>query len=568
MSCFDLGRAGRRVLGLAVASAGLFWIGGGALAAPAPVPPSLPPAPVPATSPAKSAPGAVAARPTPPNGKWLTDEQGRRYFIDKLSKKEVRFLRLDAHHVRTVWGIDIEVEKEDADYLYYKVFDDEALQTGPVAHPKPSADVLAEIAKAYEVSTPVADRVRFADFGAGLPRSGQWRNGFVLVDLDGDGHLDIFHSPPRKSARTPVGFLGDGHGHWHPWTGVRFPPAPYDYGDVTVGDWLGDGHLGFALGVHLKGLMAFAGDGKGGFKPYSKGLDWESPEHPAVFTSRRLATLDVNGDGRPDIVALGEGPRLNTGRGQEAKLGQSEAFGLVAYLNGKDGTWHRTQISDSPGLFGDDLAVGDFNGDGRKDIAATTGAMGEKDLVYLAQPQGGFQKVTLDAIRPRSYVTAIAAGDFDHDGRDDLAIGYLSSEADGVSRTAIDVFYSRPNGTWERRVLVVQEGREMITALATGDLDGDHQTDLVALTGAGKVWVFLGDGKGFFVRQEPTTGLEPLDKDCRGFRVILADLDGDGRDEMVADFAGEPSPMYAPDICLSGGNLRAWRVAGAAPQPK
>ncbi len=550
-------------LGLSLTLVSLLGWTGAALAA---VPPSVPSPPPAATAPgaAKPAP-APAPHPTPPNGKWLTDEQGRRYFIDKLSKKEVRFLRLDAHHVRTVWGVDIEVVKEDANYLYYKVYDSEPGETGPVAHPTPSAAALEEIAKAYQVTTPVVDRIRFEDFGAGLPRSGQWRNGFVLVDINHDGHLDIFHSPPRKSARAPVVFLGDGHGHWHPWTGTHFPPAPYDYGDVAVADWLGDGRLGFALGVHLKGILAFTGDGKGGFKPYSKGFGWATAEHPAVFTSRRLVALDVNGDGRPDLVALGEGPRLNTGRGEEAKLGQSEAYGLVAFINGADGTWRPMQISDVRGLFGDDLTVGDFNGDGRKDIAVASGAMGLKELVYLARPEGGFQKVTLEGIRPMSYVTAVAAGDFNHDGRDDLAVGYLSAEG-GVSRTAIDIFYSRPDGSWERRVLAAEEGREMVTALATGDLDGDHQTDLVALTGEGKVWVFLGDGKGFFARQEPTTGLEPLDKACSGYRAVLADLDGDGHDEIVADFAGEPSPMYAPDLCNSGGNLRAWHVV-PAPAP-
>jgi hypothetical protein len=45
--------------------------------------------------------------------------------------------------------------------------------------------------------------------------------------------------------------------------------------------------------------------------------------------------------------------------------------------------------------------------------------------------------------------------------------------------------------------------------------------------------------------------------------VRLADLDGDGKAEIVADFAGESSPMNDPDRCPSGGGIQAWHLAPA-----
>jgi hypothetical protein len=94
-----------------------------------------------------------------------------------------------------------------------------------------------------------------------------------------------------------------------------------------------------------------------------------------------------------------------------------------------------------------------------------------------------------------------------------------------------------------------------------GDLDGDGQLDLVALTSAGEVWVFLGDGKGFFTREVP--GIPSYAGGCWGYHVQLADLDRDGKDEIVASFAGESDAMNAPTSCRTGGGIAAWKAVPA-----
>jgi hypothetical protein len=129
-------------------------------------------------------------------------------------------------------------------------------------------------------------------------------------------------------------------------------------------------------------------------------------------------------------------------------------------------------------------------------------------------------------------------------------------------RNGIDVLYAHKDGTWTRRVLAAAEQRVEVSALAHGDLDGDGKLDLVALTGNGGIWVFHGDGKGFFTR-ETATGIPPFVGGCTGYYVRLADLDGDGKAEIVADFAGENSAMFDPDRCPSGGGVQAWRLAPA-----
>jgi hypothetical protein len=106
----------------------------------------------------------------------------------------------------------------------------------------------------------------------------------------------------------------------------------------------------------------------------------------------------------------------------------------------------------------------------------------------------------------------------------------------------------------------VEEGKETVWALAAGDLDGDHHTDLVAMTGDSRVIILLGDGKGGFVQQD--TGITEPIEGCRGYELALADLDHDGRAEIVAGFAGEPSGI--PGVleepgCPDGGSLRVWK---------
>ncbi|HEY0556836.1 MAG TPA: VCBS repeat-containing protein [Thermoanaerobaculia bacterium] len=540
-------------------------------------PPATPPpssaapkaaAPAPADAPpsadAKAAPAAPSG-PQPPDGKWLKDKDGHEYFINKIAKEGLDFRPMDGHRVHTPWGFAIDVVKEDAKYYYYRV--DRVAPMAPIASSKPSPDEVKKIEASYQVDTPDSHRLKFLPFSNGLPTQGQWRQGFDLADMNEDGHLDIVHSPARKTAGPPVIFLGDGKGNWRRWTEAKFPPLPYDYGDAAVGDFNGDGHMDIALGVHLRGLLAMLGDGKGHFKEDYKGLDFVLPgqgRQPG-FSSRTIAVTDWNHDGRPDILAVGEGPRLNLSGRDQARVAQNtESYGVIIYLGQPDGTWLRKdQGTSTREIFAESIALGDFNGDHRMDFATGSSVMGRRTLVNYSREDGGWNTVDVDMVRPRSYVSSVDAVDLNGDGLDDLVVGYMSFE-NATWRSGIDVLYAHKDGTWTRRGLAAIERREQITALSHGDLDGDRKTDLVALTATGETWVFLNDGRGWFTR-EAATGIPPYAGGCGGFHVRLADLDGDGKDEIVADFAGENSPVNAPDACPTGGGILAWHSAPAGP---
>lgn len=177
-------------------------------------------------------PDAKAAAPheattlAPADGKWRTDAAGNAYYLERLPKAQGR--RQADGTVRNAWGITLQVEREDDEYFYYKVFrPPPGTPTGPgVVQHEPTAAERAAVTASYAVAVREASHFGFAPFGSGLPTRGQWRQGFAIADMNGDGSPDIVHGPPRKRPGTPYVFLGDGAGHWRVWADAKFPPAP------------------------------------------------------------------------------------------------------------------------------------------------------------------------------------------------------------------------------------------------------------------------------------------------------------------------------------------------------
>lgn len=494
---------------------------------------------------------------------WYQEADGRRYRVVEMPKVEGEYRWIDDETIRGLYGQRFKVVREDEDTFYIKRYDTTG-QTVQLDVEK-NRPTQTEVEATYAVDVATTDRLVLEPFDTGLPNEGQWRNGFVLVDLDGDGHLDIVHSPARKDITVPIVFHGDGEGAWTRWTPPPFAPAPYDYGDVAVGDLDGDGRLDLALGIHLTGLLALRQNDEGGFDLWSEGLELvDSPGEAAgqTFSSRAIALADWNGDGRLDLVALGEGPRLDLVRAGPGPANTDASIevgprGFVVHLNQGDGTWVRK--GDPAGaarrpVFGDSLTVADIDGDGDTDAVLGVNVMGRRDVLRLGDGEGGWEIAELAELRPRAYYRAFTAADLDGDGRLDLAGAYMAHEG-GTWRTGIDAFLRRGDG-WERRALVVEEHRRGLFALAHGDLDGDGVVDLVGGSGDGELWVLLGEGDGTFARLDTDAGGPP--GGCRSYDLGLADLDGDGRDEIVASYAGESSAMFAPDRCPSQGALQAW----------
>jgi hypothetical protein len=502
-------------------------------------------------------------RPAPAKAEnWLTDADGRQYKIDKLPKSQPH-TKLEDGRLRTVWGFTVDLAGEDATHYWVKIY--RATDTATKA-PTAAATAAAKaaVAKSYQFTLKVSNRVRLEPFNRGLPTSGQWRNGFVLADINKDGHIDIVHGPARKRPGPPVVFLGDGKGAWRRWSEARFPPGPYDYGDVAVADFNTDGHLDIAMGMHLTGITAMLNDGQGHFRAASAGMDPIGSGRSA-FSSRAILAADWSGDGAVDLLALGEGPSMNVSPGLDLKSASSSQ-GVRIYRNRGAGSWEKQDNVAGSTVFGDSLAVVRLS-DGRKALVTGSNSIGSKNVLFVSESSGSVVVRDLDGLRPAAMVKAVTVADFDGDGVEDLALGYSSFEG-AEWRSGVDLLLQGPGGAWTRRTLFAERGAHGIGSLAAGDLNGDGLPDLAAGTGTGRLMVLVNSGKGVFTREGARLSTEAAA--CRVYRVGMADLDGDGRSDLVASFAGEEEGMltFKNSGCPGEGSLRAWRsVPLAAARP-
>ncbi len=506
----------------------------------------------------------------PEDGKWLKGEDGREYFVKKLRKEKGAYQWIDAEHtkIRYKRWYTFTVLKADSEYLYLKLYRPASSPDLVAARKETEArekKELRAIAATYRPHAGRSDSLTFSPFDRGLPKRGMWRNGLDVADVNGDGHLDVVHGPARKGALIPRIFLGDGKGQWRQWSEARYPQAPYEYGDAAAGDFNGDGLMDLAFGFHLKGLLVLIQESPGQFRRWSEGLDLQIPgqgDDASGFSTREIEVADWNSDGKLDIIALGEGPRPGgTTDGKRRGILTSFAHGGVVYENHGDGTWTRIDKGlEHQGIFGDSLALGDFDGNGRLDFLTSSNVLNRSDVLNLGHVGSSeWDRLGNDLFRPMALIQSVASGDFNGDGRDDMALAFASWEKK-IWRTGLDVLLSDPEGSWTRSTLSAEEGRRSLWALDSGDLNADGDLDLVASTGDGEVWVFLGDGEGGFDREASPEIASP--RGCRGYDILLVDVDKDGRDDIVASFAGEGSALPLAEFavsCRSGGQIAVWR---------
>jgi hypothetical protein len=198
-------------------------------------------------------------------------------------------------------------------------------------------------------------------------------------------------------------------------------------------------------------------------------VSFAAPQTFATGFDGPLAVGDFNGDGKPDFAVLGQtavSVLLNT----TATGASTVSFGaLQTFANGNNG-----------GQGPIDLTVGDFNGDGRPDLAVSLGGgfrdPGNSVAVLLNTTAAGAS--TASFTTPQIIVTntigGLAVGDFNGDGKTDLAFGggpmglFLNATAAGAST----VSFTNPQ--------YFATGNES-GAPVVGDFNGDGKPDLAAV---------------------------------------------------------------------------------------
>ncbi len=270
----------------------------------------------------------------------------------------------------------------------------------------------------------------FVDASARLPAHSQC-NGLAVGDVDGDGLPDIFIGSTGEAGggeEVPAKnllFLGDPKrpGYFIDASATHLPQTNDQTEGAVLADMDGDGHLDLVLASPSQPNRLLINDGKGRFRDESHRLELKVP-----METREVHVLDVNGDGKLDIVFF----NITSNNAGWEKDPQTRLLVNDGKGNYRDETAARLPAHTFSSWAG---TVVDFNGDGAPDLLV--GAIQVPGFVPL-QPRawqndgkGNFKDVTL-AVLPgvtvgRSW--SMGKGDLDGDGKDDVFIGGWGTQA-------------------------------------------------------------------------------------------------------------------------------------------
>lgn len=269
---------------------------------------------------------------------------------------------------------------------------------------------------------------------------------------------------------------------------------------MAAADLNGDGLLDVVVadyGSNVVSVLFGAADGR---------LVAQASYHVGANPSS-IAIADLNGDGKPDVVVTNAGDNTIS----------------ILYNNGSGAFTAATSIGVGADPGG--IAVADFNGDRQPDLAvANTGDNTVSILFNLGNKTFG------PAV---SYPTgpgpsAIVAVDLNGDSKPDLAVSNLDSPLKGRDPGFISVLLNRGDGIFANKV--DYQTAQHPTAIVAGDFNGDGRMDLAVagnLDVVGVVSVLLGSGDGT---------LQPAVDYTEGFGIaslVMADFNGDGRPDLA-----------------------------------
>ena len=346
-------------------------------------------------------------------------------------------------------------------------------------------------------------------------------------DLNADGKPDVLILNMAANENTVTTLISTGSGftnrrRWVASSGTSRATRGLDNVFVVAavaGDFSGDGNADLAIAriaggniyASPGGIGLILGEGNGEFaapRMTENGFSLGAPER------RTLALADFTGDGKLDLLNTSRGtPVLQTGIGN----GTFMTTGLTA--------------PSGPGAY-PGITIGDINGDGKLDFVFRQGGVGAVPAVAINSGSGTFSLTSF-----RSFISSPAGsgccqtqalGDFNGDGKLDLALR---------DRNGIEIFlYPFPtnpavDSTPFFTITSTQAGDASAVELYAGDLDGDGKIDLLNHSfnaPTDNLEFRKGNGNGTFgAAVSVGSGYGPV------INMLLRDLDGDGKLDLL-----------------------------------
>ena len=345
-------------------------------------------------------------------------------------------------------------------------------------------------------------------------QTGQNAYSIAKGDLNKDGITDLVTA--NYDAKTVSVLFGDGYGGFLP---SRDYPTEINISSVAVGDFNNDGKSDLIVGEATGGKLAILlNNGQGQFSAPSV-ITFPTNN---VYGFYGLISADFNGDGNFDVAGLTQDNfSLFLGNGQGG-LTQSTVITSRGYKNR--------------------LAVGDFNGDNITDLVITKSQFGDPfQVAVFFGSQSGTLSVNTTLSLPNSP-DGVVVGDFNSDGKTDIALATNYPYANSTPQTHyLQPWFGDGAGNFNAGAKVNLPF--LIEGLASGDFDGDGKLDLATGTGSLVITV-SGVGDGTF--QNLSYWTSPSSQ------LISADVNLDEKQDLITLQPGYPKSLVS--VLISAGD--------------